>query len=853
MALAAGTKVGRYEIAALIGAGGMGEVYRAHDSRLRRDVAVKIIPISFAGDASRLGRFEQEARAAAALSHPDILAVYDIGTHEGGPYIVSELLEGESLRGRLKAGPLPIRKTIDYALQVARGLTAAHNRGIVHRDLKPDNIFITREGVVKILDFGLAKLIRPPAAMDDSTQTVRSDPGAIVGTVGYMSPEQVRGKETDARSDIFSLGAVIYEMIAGRRAFSGDSSADVLSAILKEDPPELAETNPNVSPALDRIVRHCLEKNPAERLQSAHDLAFCLETLSTTSQIPKPISMPESKKHTWLWAAAIAVLLVAAAAAFLLGRVTRPRVTLDFDQLTYRSGTVYQARFNNDGSSLLFSAAWDGKPLELFTSRYGSVESRSLAPQTLVAAISSKNQAAVLLQPKFLVSGLIPLPLGTLAILSDVGGAPRPLLQNVEYADWTPDGADLAVIKADNQDVLRRNELQFPIDKTIYRPQRGWISHVRFSPNGKYLAIAEHVPFGDDGKLVVVDRNGKKVAESPFYSSINGSAWANDREVWYTAMVGNGSHAVRAINLQGQTREVYRSIGDLDLYDIAPNGRVLLSADNARMLLFGGETGSADRDLSWLGWSLSAAISGDGSTVAFVESAQAVSGKSVTLVRKLDGSPPVKLGEGMATGLSPDGNWVATLSNGDPQNIVLLPMGVGKQVQLTFNGWSYSRDAHWMPNSAAILVDAIEPGHQQRVFLLDVASKELRPVLPEGVRGGFPSPDSQYVLGRDDEAPKIYTVSGKLVATLPKLGSDDALDGWAPDGKSIFVWNLTSIPRLDRVDISSGKRTPVGSISPPDSTGIVGFVLCHASKDGRTHAYSAFRLMNDLFVLNGLQ
>ncbi len=289
MALTSGTRLGPYELAASIGAGGMGEVYRAHDARLGRDVAVKIISASFAQDAGRVHRFEQEARAAAALSHPNILAVYDIGTLEGSPYIVSELLEGSTLRDRLREGPLPMRKVVDYALQIARGLAAAHDRGIVHRDLKPDNVFITNDGRAKILDFGLAKLTRQETGVEDLTRTIQSEPGLILGTVGYMSPEQVRGKDADPRSDLFSFGAVLYEMVSGLRAFKGDSSADFLSAILKEEPPDLVEINASVSPALDRIVRHCLEKNPAERFQFGHDLAFDLDLNISRSSKELPL------------------------------------------------------------------------------------------------------------------------------------------------------------------------------------------------------------------------------------------------------------------------------------------------------------------------------------------------------------------------------------------------------------------------------------------------------------------------------------------------------------------------------------------------------------------------------------
>src|SRR5579872_3108029 len=251
MALHPGTKLGPYEVHSSIGAGGMGEVYRARDSRLGRDVAIKVLPASFSADQDRLQRFALECRATAALNHPNILSIFDIGETGGAPYVVSELLEGETLRDRLREGPIASRKAIDYARQIASGLAAAHEKGITHRDLKPENLFITGDGRVKILDFGLAKLTRPEA--DDSgdapTQQIATDAGTVMGTVGYMAPEQVRGKPADPRSDIFAFGAILYEMLSGKRAFHGDSPVDTMSAILKEDPPDLAETNRNVPSA----------------------------------------------------------------------------------------------------------------------------------------------------------------------------------------------------------------------------------------------------------------------------------------------------------------------------------------------------------------------------------------------------------------------------------------------------------------------------------------------------------------------------------------------------------------------------------------------------------------------------
>jgi TolB-like protein/Flp pilus assembly protein TadD len=319
MTLATGARLGPYEILSPLGAGGMGEVYRAKDPRLGRDVAIKVLPASFSADADRLRRFEQEAKAAGVLNHPNITAVYDIGQHEGAPYVVQELLEGETLRSSLAGGRLPPRKAIDYALQIAHGLAAAHEKGIVHRDLKPENLFVTKDGRVKILDFGLAKLTHQEEggqATNLPTASAGTEPGVVMGTLGYMSPEQVKGKPADARSDIFSFGAILYELLSGKRAFHGDSAAETMSAILREEPPDLSVTNQSISPGLERIVRHCLEKNPEQRFHSAHDLAFDLQALSDVStQAPaaaglRAVARPRAR--ALVWAAGLTAALAAA-------------------------------------------------------------------------------------------------------------------------------------------------------------------------------------------------------------------------------------------------------------------------------------------------------------------------------------------------------------------------------------------------------------------------------------------------------------------------------------------------------------------------------------------------------------
>ena len=398
------TTFGQYSIVSKIGEGGMGEVYRARDPKLGRDVAIKVLPASLSENTDRLSRFEQEAQAAGALNHANILSIYHIGTHDGAPYIVSELLEGETLRDRMAGGPLAQRKATDYALQIAKGLAAAHDKGIVHRDIKPDNIFITDDGRVKILDFGLAKLIAPVDGVESQTEVptrkVNTDPGTVMGTMGYMSPEQLKGKHVDHRSDIFSFGAILYEMLSGKRAFRGDSMAETMSAILREDPPDLSETNKTISPALERVVRHCLEKNPAERFHSARDLAFAIESLSgsaissgqTATMATFTAEMEGSNgisrwfanaKFAWIVGAVLLVGLLSALALLYFNRASSDThaVRLAFNpppELAFNDTQPNAAVISPDGQKIAFTAtSADGKTM-LYVRNLDSMEAKLL-------------------------------------------------------------------------------------------------------------------------------------------------------------------------------------------------------------------------------------------------------------------------------------------------------------------------------------------------------------------------------------------------------------------------------------------------------------------------------------------
>jgi len=438
MALASGTKLGQYQILAPLGAGGMGEVYRARDPQLGRDVAIKVLPSALSRDPDRLRRFEQEARAAAALNHPNILAVYQMGTHDGSPYLVSELLEGSTLRDLLLRGPVPARKAIDYAMQTAHGLAAAHEKGIVHRDLKPENVFVTKDGRVKILDFGLAKLIDQPHASDPGSPTLTggTEPGVVLGTAGYMSPEQVRGETTDNRTDLFALGAILYELLTGKRAFHKPTSAETMAAILNEEPPSASQIAPATPPALQKVVQRCLEKNPAQRFHSASDLAFALEALSDAGTSPTSAFVARERRKSYWWiAAAAAVVLVVIAIAVWLARPPAVPVIESVVQLT-NDGQVKAGSIEADSSRIYFNEGPAGSfriaQVSITGGQTGEIQTNLLNPQ--ITGITGDGSSMLVLSGASVASSysmwMVPLPVGE----------PRRVGPPVRDANLFPDG-----------------------------------------------------------------------------------------------------------------------------------------------------------------------------------------------------------------------------------------------------------------------------------------------------------------------------------------------------------------------------------------------------------------------------
>ena len=854
MALRAGERLGPYEILGPLGAGGMGEVYRARDPRLEREVAVKVLPADVAGDPERLRRFEQEARSSGSLSHPNVLVVYDVGSHEEAPYLVTELLEGETLRRRLEAGPIPVRKAVDCALQTARGLAAAHERGIVHRDLKPENLFLTNDGVVKILDFGLARLDRQGDG-EATTETPGTRPGALLGTVGYMSPEQVRGGLADHRSDLFALGVVLYEMLSGARAFRRPTSVETLNAILKEEPPEFPEER-KVPPALDRIVRHCLEKKPQDRVQSTRDLVFELEGLADASGSGGDRTKSAAASHRrrrWVVPTAVGLLAIAAAsAAFLAGRHRAPSGSLRFQRLTFRRGPVWSARFTPDGQSIVYGAAWDGQPIRLFTTRPGSAESRPMdLPDADLLAISRDGEMALSLDRNrryfigWTEGKLARAPLG--------GGAPRPLLEHVVGADWSPDGRELAIVRAGPED-----RVEYPIGQVLFRQEQGVLCCARVSRKGDAVAFAA------SNRVLVVDRSGKVVRLTPeVRGGPNSLAWSPDgREIWFGASFRD-EWAIYGVDLRGHLRVVAELPLAGHLYDVAPDGRALLTIQEERGEMFAAAAGSpVETNLSWLDWSHAGGLSRDGRFVAFRETARGGGRTYPWYVRRTDGSEPaVRVVEESTwngwVNLSPDASRVVQTNLGDPRRLRLVPVGPGEPRTIDLDGVDLaSGGLHLLEDNQHVVLCGREPGRPARSWAVDLTDGRRRPLTPEGQCVEAASPDGRVMVTRDSGRLILYSIDGGPPRSAPGPPEAGALLGVTTDGSGVFVRETDETggytARIVRRDLATGRRETWKDLRPSDQTGIIG-IRAVVSADGRTYAYSISRSLSSLYVVEGLQ
>jgi Tol biopolymer transport system component len=855
MTLAVGSRLGPYEILALLGTGGMGEVYRARDPRLNREVAIKVLPVSFSEDADRLRRFEQEAKAAGLLNHPNITAVHDIGAHEGAPYIVTELLEGETLRTALSGGKLSQRKAIDYASQIANGLAAAHEKGIVHRDLKPENLFVLNDGRVKILDFGLAKLTQAEGAGSNvtnlPTETKGTEPGVVLGTLGYMSPEQVRGEPANARSDIFALGAVLYEMLSGNRAFRGRSTADTMSAILKEDPPDLSVTNQSISSGLERIVRHCLEKSPEQRFHSAHDLAFDLEALSGLSDSAAAAPAARRRRFPRLATVALAVglLLLTFWAGRRIGRESaeRDRPLPVFNRLTFHRGNVLFARFAPDGQTIIYGAAWGDRPVEIFLARAGSPESRPLGiANASLLSISPSGELAILMKRKnlFGTTGS-----GTLARVPMTGGAPREVLEEVEAADWAPDGATFAVLLSRNG----RTVLEFPIGRPIHESSVG-LEMPRVSPDGRSVAVIERGGGGPQDAILLVDAQGKSrtLTQGAIIDSI---AWhPSGRELWFAGYKHGLKAGIYAIRLDGTTRTIWVAGSIHPIHDISRDGRVLLEREITNLeMAFSGPSDVRERNLSWLEASLVASLSPDGKKILFSEVGEG--GKGSVYLSRTDGSPPVRLGSGGAADLSPDGKWALAV---DPsRRPVLLPTGAGEPRPVEVGNLTVLDAAFVPPDGKRVAIAATEPSHAPRVYVIDLPRGKPVPVTPEGwASRGALSPDGKWLASRGgDDRMMAYPLAGGEPRPIPGVEVGEDPIQWSVDGASLFLARFDELPlKIDQLELASGRRAAWKELMPADRAGLIRIESVFVAPDGKSYAYSCNRvLVSDLYVVQGLR
>jgi Tol biopolymer transport system component len=845
----------------------MGEVYRARDARLGRDVALKVLPEELSQDRDRLSRFEQEARSASALNHPNIVTVHDIGRADSISYIAMELVEGRTLRELSAAGPLPVRRVLALAVQVAEGLAKAHAAGIVHRDLKPENVMVSKDGFVKILDFGLAKLIEPQSGQVSVMPTLarpETHPGVVMGTVGYMSPEQASGEPLDFRSDQFSFGSILYEIASGKKPFQRKTAAETMSAIIREEPEPIGKVRAEVPPPLRWIVERCLAKDPEERYVSTRDLARDLASVRdhvsevTSAAEPQidlgPRPLRRARRAT-VATAALLLVLVGAVAGWLAAARRLPKTSAPtFYRLTFRSGDLGNARFTPDGQTIVYGARRAGEPGGLYAVRPESPESRSFEiPNADILAISRSGEMAVLLN-------LGPIS-GTVARVPFAGGVPHPMVESVPYAsaDWSPDGKDLAIVRF----VEGRYRLEFPIGRVLYA---GNLYAPRFSPSGDSIAFFRP----DTGSVMVIGRSGDgiRIVSKGWYDIPGGApCWTPDgKEIWFTAAVEPGKPtAVYAVDLAGKVRLVAQMPGLLELDDISRDGRVLLAHHTLIDSVWGLAPGdSVERDLTWLDGGVPVDLSEDGKTILFSETREGGGKNFAVYLRKMDGSPAVRLGDGEALALSPDGKWVLARNPNAPDRFVLLPTGTGEAKTVVLSGFEATAQAAWLPDGRNLVFSGRERGKGLRVYLLATENGVPRPISPEGVdlpfvttlsppstAAGTVSPDGRWFLGRREMVFSRYPIEGGDPRPIAGLEPGEQPIRWNSDGRSIYVGRRQRGVKVWRLDPETGKRILWKEIKPVDPATSVRRLVVAA--DGRSYAYAARRGHALLYVVEGLR
>ncbi len=882
--LAANTLLSHYRILSKIGAGGMGEVYLAEDTRLDRRVAIKLLPADFAKDEDRIRRFEQEARATSALNHPNILTVYDIGSYNDSPYLVAELLEGEELRFQLTEGAIPTRKVIEYAQQIAAGLSAAHEKGIVHRDLKPENLFITKDDRVKILDFGLAKLkpsaLTGGAGAEAPTMKPLTNPGVVMGTVGYMSPEQVRGEPTDYRSDIFSFGLILYEMITGRRAFQRDTMAETMAAILKEEPAELSAASLNLNPSLERIVRRCLEKKAERRFQSTADLGFALESLSAPTNssgndLTRAVSgiladneVPVRRSRiSWIVAAVLGVAVICTGTWYSGRGWFTPSAASVADvtylPVTFERGFIFAARFAPDGRTIVFSADFDRQPRGVYVASLDSSEYRSLGLTGADLLAVSRSGELAILNGSTIVSGNPYRRTGTLARTSMTGGTSRPELEEVRFADFGPNNT-IAVVRSNGG----RRVLEYPVGQVLAETpgmQRRSLSSAielaapRVSPSGDHIAY-----FDLRGRSVVqlkiLDRSGKAVVESQPFADWWAPAWRSSNELWFGASEAFGSQvSIFSLDLAGRQRRVFRAPAVLTLHDISTQGDVLVSFDRGTSnieVIEGSDP--IPRDRSWReSGELGAFSTNHTLLINGFSGTGGTGGSGAVYVWKPNETQTVRIAEGRGLALSPDGSKALVFTTGNQLKVTIVPTGAGQPLPVDIGTAESVSWAGWMPDGRVVIRGVLR-NSTPIAHVVSATGRDPKPFLPDGVTlpdsgNNLISPDGSRIVAADASGRIVLcTIAAPACTPVPSMEDGYELAGWSADGKSLFVCKRQpEQTQVDRLDVKTGRRSAWKALRAlnPSASGIAAVIV---SPDGAV-AYGYRRDASELCVIKGLR
>jgi serine/threonine protein kinase/Tol biopolymer transport system component len=894
-----GETIGPYQVLSVLGGGGMGEVYLAEDSRLGRQIALKLLPAEFTHDKDRLRRFQQEARAASALNHPNILTVHEIELSGNVHYIATEFIDGMTLRQRISSGPMHPGEALDVAIQVASALAAAHAAGIVHRDIKPENVMLRADGYVKVLDFGLAKLPEHPASTSRLKKArefaLNTDPGVVMGTPRYMSPEQARGLAVDARTDIFSLGVMLFEMVSGKMPFDGATASDVIAALLKDEPELLALCAPQAPLELEGIIKRALAKDQDDRYQTVTELSDDLqrlkeeiklnaqlgrigataarvqgaETVSTNASLLSKSTNPAAHSQTetlssisrkrWPIVLGLGTLLVVVAVISLVSLKRNIKKTLQATQtshpLTFRSGFISAARFAPDGKSVVYSAGFDGGPLELFSTKVDGSESHPFGIRSAgIKSVSSAGEIALLLDGEL---NWADTRNGSLATVSLKGGKPTVLLAGIDEADWSPDGKTLAIVRVE----AGEHQLESPAGNVLYKSS-GWIDYPRVSPQGNKIAFLEHPLGNDSGSVAVLDLKSKNMSlVSTGWKAVKGLAWSpSGDEIWFTGSRISKKQDLYAVTLSGQERWLYGAEVSLLLDDVSHDGRVLMAHGNSRSrILILSDDSKNEGDLTSFAWSTSADLSADGKTLLFFEWGHTEEATSVYL-RKLDASEAVRLGEGKALALSPDSKWALALREKSPMQLVLLPTGGGEPRILPNHGIKEYHYGSWFPNGRQILFTALEAKDDAvlRSYVQDIDSGDMHPVTEEGTVALRVSPNGKSVFALDPDGKYyVYPLDGAAPRPIPGLESEDEPIQWSADGLAVYVRGPGDFAtKIYRLEIATGRRRLLKEINP-NTVGLVGLDVepggVMITPDGRSCVYTYWTLLQELMLIDGLK